>query len=77
MAPNSVEKAAFITNRGLFEPLVMFFGLCNAPATFQMMMDCYDYTWVVVSKQLLINIDNCLIGVIRLVLLFALVIWVV
>ena len=34
-----VEKAAFITNRGQFEPLVMFFGLTNAPATFQFMMD--------------------------------------
>jgi len=32
-------KAAFITNRGLFEPLVMFFGLTNSPATFQHMMD--------------------------------------
>ena len=32
-------KAAFITSRGLFEPLVMFFGLCNSPATFQRMMN--------------------------------------
>jgi len=32
-------KAAFQTNRGLFEPLVMFFRLCNSPATFQTMMD--------------------------------------
>src|SRR5262249_41105964 len=32
-------KAAFITNCGLFEPLVMFFGLCNAPATFQRMIN--------------------------------------
>jgi len=32
-------KAAFITNRGLFEPTVMFFGLCNSPATFQTMMN--------------------------------------
>ena len=32
-------KAAFKTNRGLFEPTVMFFGLCNSPATFQSMMD--------------------------------------
>jgi hypothetical protein len=32
-------KAAFITNRGLYEPLVMFFGLTNSPATFQHMMD--------------------------------------
>src|SRR5260221_7724029 len=32
-------KAAFSTNRGLFEPLVMFFGLCNSPTTFQTMMN--------------------------------------
>jgi len=32
-------KAAFQTNRGLYEPLVMFFGLTNSPTTFQMMMD--------------------------------------
>ena len=31
-------KAAFKTNKGLFEPTVMFFGLCNSPATFQSMM---------------------------------------
>ncbi len=27
-------KAAFETKFGLFEPLVMFFGLCNSPAMF-------------------------------------------
>lgn len=32
-------KAAFKTNHGLFEPTVMFFGLCNSPATFQAMMN--------------------------------------
>ncbi len=32
-------KAVFRTNRGLFEPLVMFFGLTNSPATFQTMMN--------------------------------------
>ena len=32
-------KAAFRTNRGLFEPTVMFFGLTNSPATFQGMMN--------------------------------------
>ena len=32
-------KAAFRTNRGLFEPLVMFFSLTNSPATFQTMMN--------------------------------------
>ena len=32
-------KAAFQTNWGLFEPLVMFFGLTNSPATFQTMVN--------------------------------------
>ena len=32
-------KVAFRTNRGLYEPLVMFFGLTNSLATFQTMMD--------------------------------------
>ena len=32
-------KAAFRTNMGLFEPTVMFFGLCNAPVTFQAFMN--------------------------------------
>src|SRR3981189_1064915 len=32
-------KAAFRTNRGLFKPLVMYFGLTNSPATFQTMMN--------------------------------------
>jgi hypothetical protein len=26
-------------NRGLYEPTVMFFRMCNSPATFQAMMD--------------------------------------
>ena len=32
-------KAAFKTNKGLFKPTIMFFGMCNYPATFQAMMD--------------------------------------
>jgi hypothetical protein len=32
-------KAAFCTNRGLFEPLVMYFGLTNSTATSQTMMN--------------------------------------
>ena len=39
MKEDDIWKTAFITNRGLFESLVMTFGLTNAPATFQMMMD--------------------------------------
>src|ERR1700730_13078585 len=33
------EKAAFITCRRLFEPLVMQFRLCNMPPTFQRMIN--------------------------------------
>jgi hypothetical protein len=32
-------KTAFCTNRGLFKPLVMYFGLTNSLATFQTMMN--------------------------------------
>jgi hypothetical protein len=39
IAPEDQHKAAFVTNQGLFEPTVMFFGLTNSPATFQTMMD--------------------------------------
>ena len=33
------RKAAFATNEGLFQFRVMPFGLCNAPATFECLMD--------------------------------------
>jgi hypothetical protein len=38
LAKEDREKSAFICHRGLFEFNVMPFGLCNAPATFQRMM---------------------------------------
>ena len=53
-------KAAFRTNRGLFEPLVMFFGLTNSPATFQTMMN--DIFHVEVTQgHVLIYLDDILI----------------
>ena len=39
LAEDSIEKSAFTTPFGLFEFLVMPFGLHGAPATFQRMMD--------------------------------------
>jgi hypothetical protein len=53
-------KAAFITRRGLFEPTVMFFGLCNSPATFQKMMDEIFHD-LIREKKIIIYIDDILI----------------
>ena len=39
MSPEAKRKAAFVTNEGLFQFWVMPFGLCNAPATFEQLMD--------------------------------------
>ena len=39
MSPEAKRKAAFITNEELFQFRVMPFGLCNAPATFERLMD--------------------------------------
>jgi hypothetical protein len=39
IVPKDQHKVAFVTNLGLFEPTLMFFGLTNSPATFQTMMD--------------------------------------
>ena len=39
MSPDAQKKAAFVTNEGLFQFRVMPFGLCNAPAMFERLMD--------------------------------------
>jgi hypothetical protein len=53
-------KAAFRTNRGLYEPTIMFFGLTNSPATFQTMMD-EIFRVKINNGQVIIYIDNVLI----------------
>eukprot|EP00064_Thunnus_orientalis_P015149 superscaffoldBa00002754_g15199 len=39
ITPRPRKAAAFCTRKGIFEWNVMPFGLCNAPATFQQLMD--------------------------------------
>ena len=53
-------KAAFQTNCGLYEPLVMFFGLTNSPATFQTMMDRI-FKELITKGVVVVYLDNILI----------------
>jgi Reverse transcriptase (RNA-dependent DNA polymerase) len=53
-------KAAFKTNRGLFEPMVMFFGMCNSPATFQAMMDSI-FSNMIEERRVIVYMDDILI----------------
>ncbi|SJL13670.1 uncharacterized protein ARMOST_17118 [Armillaria ostoyae] len=53
-------KAAFRTNRGLFEPTVMFFGLTNSPATFQWMMNDI-FKDLIATGKVTIYLDDILI----------------
>jgi len=53
-------KAAFLTNKRLFEPRVMYFGLCNSPETFQRMMN--NMFWELLHEGILANyMDNFVI----------------
>ena len=47
-------------NWGMFEPLVMFFGLTNLPATFQTMMNDI-FADVIAEGQVIIYLDDILI----------------
>jgi Reverse transcriptase (RNA-dependent DNA polymerase) len=53
-------KAAFKTNKGLFEPTVMFFGMCNSLATFQAMMDDIFMT-MIDNRLVIVYMDDILI----------------
>jgi hypothetical protein len=54
------EKTTFITRFGTFEFTVMPFGLCNAPATFQRLMDTVlrDILW----QNVVVYVDDINIG---------------
>jgi Reverse transcriptase (RNA-dependent DNA polymerase) len=53
-------KAAFKTNKGLFEPTVMFFRMCNSLATFQAMMDNIFMT-MIDNQLVIVYMDDILI----------------
>ena len=53
-------KAAFKCALGLFEPLVMTFGLCNTPATFQSFMNNI-FSDLVDQGHLVVYLDDILL----------------
>jgi len=53
-------KMAFKTPMGLFESLVMTFGLCNAPATFQTFMDT-ELADLIDTGHVVVYLDDILI----------------
>jgi len=54
-------KAAFTIHVGLFEPVVMFFGITNLPATFQVMMN--EILRDMINKgKVVAFVDNVLVG---------------
>jgi len=52
---------AFTTYIGLFEPVVMYFGLTNSPATFQTMMNNIFHN-LINKEDIATFIDNMLVG---------------
>jgi hypothetical protein len=54
-------KAAFKTNDGLFEPTVMPFGLRNAPAVFQRMMNT-QFADIIATGKVIIYMDDILVA---------------
>ncbi|OWZ13531.1 Retrovirus-related Pol Polyprotein from transposon 412 [Phytophthora megakarya] len=59
MAKNSVEKTAFTYKYGLYEWLVMPFGLCNAVPAFESLMEnvLVDLKW----RTCLVYLDDCVV----------------
>jgi len=55
------EKATFKTNMGLFKPTVMPFGLCNAPAVFQRMINT-QFANIITMGKVIIYMDDILVA---------------
>ncbi|KIM59659.1 hypothetical protein SCLCIDRAFT_47286, partial [Scleroderma citrinum Foug A] len=53
-------KAAFVTPRGVFEPLVMFFGQTNAPPTFQRYMN-ETFARMISERKVVIFMDDVIV----------------
>ena len=60
MDEKDIHKAAFITNLGMYEPLVMFFGLTNSPAIFQTIMNAL-FKDLIYAGKVAIYMDDILI----------------
>ena len=60
------HKVAFKTKYGLYKPMVMYFGLCNSPATFQNMMNHVFWPlkekWVKRGVKIIVYMDDILIA---------------
>lgn len=57
--PCDIEKTAITTRYGLFEFLVMPMGLCNAPSTFQSLMNSVFYDYL--DEFVVVYIDDLLV----------------
>ncbi|KAH9138039.1 hypothetical protein AeRB84_017518, partial [Aphanomyces euteiches] len=59
MAKESIEKTAFTCKYGLYEWLVMPFGLCNAVPCFERLVEqiLMDYKW----RTCLVYLDDCIV----------------
>ena len=59
---NTVARflTAIVTNRGLFKPRVMYFGMTNSPATFQALMNSV-FADLIAKGQVAVYMDDILI----------------